>query len=189
MSTQENDMVQTKPTTLSARFDEREMELLKRAAEKRQWSLSQLIRCGAFEKAANIVNATGPIAGTARDLVREVVSHLLRPRVEDESNQPVGALLADTGWHVVPVSERQYQDLIVCIRTLGSELAAWFEEEAVRLKLPPALSSLIDPMSSNPRPIGSGNEPRRELGTVSSEVQRASKRKQPPGRRAEEKSQ
>jgi uncharacterized protein (DUF1778 family) len=146
------------PTTLSTRFDEQEMALLRQAAEKKQWSLSQLLRAGAYEKAVNIINAQSTAVYPVRRLLSEVLTQLIHPRLmlcddgddgdgfleEFDPDRHQGApahLLSSTS-----LGQGVAAQLAEAIRRLGAELAPMLLDECTRLVADQdSVGELIDP--------------------------------------------
>ncbi len=146
----------TASTTLSTRFDEQELALLRQATEKKQWSLSQLIRVGAYEKAVNIVNANSPAAYPVRRLLAEVVQQLFEAKVMVSDNYgPEGpcefepehfGVHPDCDVYATTLKVEDGLGLVEGMRKLGAELAPMFAEELRRVFFAgePA-GGLIDP--------------------------------------------
>ena len=132
----------TSTIPLSARFDQQEFEVLKRAAEKKQWSVAQLVRAGAYEKAVQIVNATGGARSGVETVVSRVVAQLQRPDYdcydltgetrdpETGEDIPFGDTEEYYKLRVVPraVSPEDFFRFVRVIRALGPELADLLEE-------------------------------------------------------------
>lgn len=153
---------QSDTTTVSTRFDESELRLLKDAAEKRRWSLAQFVRIAAKEKAANIVNSSGAAVVAVNQVLSAVVDQLISPNIHgldrentDSYGNPrivsVEEVSEATGdrfdVEVVGLDHQRFGEFVLVVRRLGSELAdllnaAW---EMSRGSDSYSLSALIDP--------------------------------------------
>jgi len=136
-------MADRKYTTMSARFNEREMEFLRLAAERRKWSLAQLICAGACEKALHILNATGDAISGATEIVSRVVRQLQSPSYEcyDTNNpdwdpitdqrRPIADPESGFGIEIVPdaLPDGDFHKFLLVVRALGPELAGLLQEE------------------------------------------------------------
>ncbi len=112
-------------TTLSTRFDEKEMEFLRKAAAARQWSLSQLIRIGAVEKAVHIANTKSAALPAVRRVLAAVTEHLLNTDgicMEDGEKAKVA-----------PLDKDVWAGFIRSLRSLGAELEPLLEAEHERI--------------------------------------------------------
>jgi len=149
-------------TPISTRFDKEELEILKQAADKKQWSIAQLVRVGAYEKAVNVLNSTGHLMPAVRSLLGEVIEQLLEPKVVHSRPHSVGAARMDfnTFGHdfcqsieyegslrLSALDEATLERFIKAIRGLGSELADLLSEEINRRGAsdPCLMSEMIDP--------------------------------------------
>jgi len=174
---------QSPETPLTARFSAKEHETLRSAAETKGWSLAQLIRIGAYEKAVNILNATGEASYAVREVIGRVVKQLIAPelecerfggemeplrvpRLDDEAIKELGGddtlgLGGVDGIAPTQLSPNDLEPLLLTMRALGAELAPMVEQEFVRLTLgdPSTLSKLIDPSTGNEQPLGDGQNP------------------------------
>jgi hypothetical protein len=122
-------------TTLSARFDEDQLAVLKRAAGLKQWRLAQLIQIGAWEKAVNILNASGPGSYPVRKLVDELLGRVYEPEIRvssgewpDESDCRLDEVSPDESLpasvlFVPPVRDSMIDELTRVMKSLGPELA------------------------------------------------------------------
>lgn len=141
-------------TTLSARFDEKELEVLKRAADLRQWSFAQLIRAGAYEKAVNIVNAATERSYPVRRLIARIIEQLIQPKLiaifndrgDEELSLDERSRLVElwnhaqgydfgSGWDdlgCTTLHRDHVEKLAVAIRALGSELGTIVVDELQR---------------------------------------------------------
>ncbi len=149
-------------TTLSARFDEREMVALRQAADAKQWSLSQLIRSGAYEKAVNVLNAQSPAVSAVRRLLCDVVQQLFEAKVmieELSERNAVPVELTKTVWtsdhdesecFATTLQREKGQQLIDAMRKLGAELAGLFADEMMRLRAFDVPDQLLDPALPSP---------------------------------------
>ncbi len=138
-------------TTLSTRFGEEELEVLKRAADAKGWSLSKLLRIGAYEKSVNVLNAS---LGDGRHYVRQILEEVVRqlflarfvgipcqaPSYEDgvfELSSEERKEVCIPSWKDNPgadvivseLSVKTFRELLLAIRSFGSELAPFLEEE------------------------------------------------------------
>jgi hypothetical protein len=73
----ERDLEEPKGTiSFSVRLTEKQRDLLSRAAEKRGWTLTSLLKNAALEKAVHILNTSAPnridFRGTAEEIARQV---------------------------------------------------------------------------------------------------------------------
>lgn len=143
-------------TTLSTRFDEQELALLRQAAKRKQWSLSQLIRVGAYEKAVNIVNANSPAAFSVRRLLAQVVTQLFNARVMVSAEGPwveepavfqpsMFNISDDVKVYATTLESGELDQLSQAIHGLGAELAPMLNEEFIRAFADRAVGKLIDP--------------------------------------------
>lgn len=144
-------------SSLSTRFDDKEMEVLKKAAEVKQWSVSQLIRAGAYEKAVNILNASGPGALSIRRLLGRVAEQLFDAHLQNFDYQadsyhrvPLERVFpghAELEWAVSSLDPKSAADLVDALRKLGGELSILLSEEFARVQSSDSLEvHLIDPL-------------------------------------------
>lgn len=74
--------------SFSVRLTDKQRELLSRAAEKRGWTITNLLKNAALEKAANILNTSAPnrvdYRGTAHAIADQVFSPRRARRLVDE---------------------------------------------------------------------------------------------------------
>ncbi|MBI5865163.1 MAG: hypothetical protein HZB38_11770 [Planctomycetes bacterium] len=147
--------------TLSARFDAAETLILRQAADLRQWSLSQLVRAGAYEKAVNIVNARGDGALAVRLILADVVRQFFYPTVwVTPFGQSVERRYGDDDQdgdsvRVEPLDDVSIKQFIDAIRKLGPELADMLLDEVKRACVPATTAKLIDPFPRVPTSLGS----------------------------------
>ena len=95
----------TSGATQGTRFNQRELDVIRKAADLRGWSLAQLLRVGAVEKAVHILNAAHPCASQVRRLLSEVARQLLMPQINqqfyagdyDRGSSEVPHLILDRG--------------------------------------------------------------------------------------------
>lgn len=164
-------------TPLSTRFTPAEMEILKKAAKEKEWSLSKLMRIGAYEKSVHILNVNGKNINPIRRVLADVVKQLFDAglhatdgdasldmvyHIEDEMlHQNVG---------IAPLGESTFINLIAAIQNVGEELAPVLAEERERFvtrKTPGGdlRSKLISPSISQadpePEPTSESNPPPR----------------------------
>lgn len=149
-------------TPISTRFDKDELGILRQAAEKKQWSLAQLVRVGAYEKAVNVINSTGHLVPAVRSLLGKVIEQLLEPKVVHKRPHSVAAARMDFNTFEVDfcqsikyegslglstLDEAALERLLRAIRGLGSELADLLSDEIARRKAsdPRLVSEMIDP--------------------------------------------
>jgi uncharacterized protein (DUF1778 family) len=66
--------------SFSVRLTEKQRDLLSRAAEKRGWSLSSLLKNAALEKAVHILNTSAPNRIDFRHTAEEIARQLFAPR-------------------------------------------------------------------------------------------------------------
>jgi len=145
-------------TTLSTRFDDAELAKLKDAADAKQWSLSQLIRVGAYEKAANILNARSPAAYPVRRLLERVVKQLIQPEVMIRDELGTESRISDIPEEILldpyctcyatKLKDEDVLELIGIFRKFGAELETIFEDELMRLTANSDNASLLDPAIS-----------------------------------------
>lgn len=140
-------------TTLSARFDAREVQRLEAAAQSKQWSVAQLIRAGAVEKSINMQNSIGRVRLAVDSFIAELLKQLLDPNVElfgsPEDVDEVSKHMEQCDVSADPdrFSESGVLSLIKIVRSLGSEFATILEE-AYQRKMHTAsatLADLVDP--------------------------------------------
>lgn len=142
-------------TTVSTRFDELELRLLREAAERRRWSLAQFVRVAAKEKAAHVLNSSGSALVGVHQVLRGIVHqfHDPEPLFLDEVGREVtledvecqtGPLFQFRG---SPIDHELFTDFILIIRRLGSELADLLEAsyDHARDNATFSLKALIDP--------------------------------------------
>lgn len=129
-------------TTLSARFNDSELEILRRAAEIRQWSLAQLIQLGAYEKAVNIINASGEHQLAIRSVLAEVAMQLVRPEIKaiDLTDSPVEVdvdtfLPPDVHVDASVLGEMEESAFVRAVAGLGSEIAPLLRDELARARI------------------------------------------------------
>ena len=82
--------------SFSLRLTEKQRDLLARAAEKRGWSLSSLLKNAGLEKAVHILNTSAPnkidFRGTAEEIARQVFTPRSGRTIDHEDdNMPVPA--------------------------------------------------------------------------------------------------
>lgn len=170
-------------TTLSTRFDDREMATLKQAADAKQWSLSRLIRAGAYEKAVNILNAQSMASYSVRRLLSELAEQLFNPKVMMSSGHPDDPgqefdpyLLGDrfppdVEIYSPPLNKETALKIVESMKKLGAELAPMFNEEIIRASAPnevfggwhglkdPSLQSADESQPAAPQPSKEGKNP------------------------------
>ena len=133
-----------------------ELAALRQAAELKKWSLSRLIRVGAYEKAVNILNSNRAAAHSVRRLLADLLSQLFEAKVLTSSvESPDSVDLFDPGTYGIPAETNVYAttadresvvQLVKAIRSLGAELAPMFTEELRRVSVEPETEfDLIDP--------------------------------------------
>ena len=89
--------------SFSVRLTEKQRDLLSRAAEKRGWSLSSLLKNAALEKAVHILNTSAPNRIDFRQTADEIARQLFAPRSgktfdrADDFN-PIPVELVDLEW-------------------------------------------------------------------------------------------
>ena len=143
-------------TTVTTRFNDAELATLKRAVSTKEWSLAQLVRAGAYEKAVNIVNASGSASHAVRRLLSSILSQLLDAKIEiwgtNSQGDDVILECVERLDEATPtnLSRDEVDRLITVIRRLGAELAPLLAEERDRLHSDDdsRLADLIDPNSS-----------------------------------------
>lgn len=154
---------QAESTTVSTRFDEQELPLLKQATGIKGWSLARLVRIGAYEKAANIVNAAGDSVQPVRALLGKVVHQLFSAQVrflgdsgselsEDDRDEVLDSF-SNVTCESESLSEATFKDFLKIVRSFGADLAPLLEDEFRRSQATKfdLLTGLIDPTSaSNP---------------------------------------
>ncbi|HRX85967.1 MAG TPA: hypothetical protein P5572_13190 [Phycisphaerae bacterium] len=154
-------------TTLTARFDQEELMMLRQAAEAKQWSLAQLIRVSVLEKSVNILNACGPAAHSVRRLLDRTVKQLFdaRPLMAYEGTSEFEP---DQEWQdqhsiwwmgATRLSRDDASKLASAMAKLGGELAPMLREEIDRILAPEATEKLLDPstvVSRSPEPQEEG---------------------------------
>lgn len=147
------------PTTLSTRFDAAEMDILRKAAELKGWSLSKLLRVGAYQKAAYILNSAGEAINPIRHLVSSVVGQLFNASLVSNSDlaheDMVYEEMSIQGIEISSISETTFLDFVTSIKALGDELAPILEEERLRLlaktsKIADLRTKLISPDTLRP---------------------------------------
>lgn len=137
--------------------------MLREAAEIRGWSVAQLIRIAAYEKAVQIVNSNSPAITAICNLVSELIKQLRKPRLLECSN---GVALAKGGGRLDPPMEfdqakydlgeklvfassldaAKIRQLVDAIRRLGSEITPVIERELDRFdSADKCVGTLIDP--------------------------------------------
>jgi uncharacterized protein (DUF1778 family) len=82
--------------SFSVRLTERQRDLLSRAAEKRGWSLSSLLKNAALEKAVHILNTSAPNRIDFRRTAEEIARQVFAPRsgtTLDRNGEPVPVLM------------------------------------------------------------------------------------------------
>jgi hypothetical protein len=177
-------------TTLSTRFDERELGLLRQAAEKKQWSLSQLIRVGAYEKAVNIVNANSPAAYPVRRLLAKVLTQLFEAKVMEldlchpyaEPRELVpsqyGNAFDETEVFASTLDKGALASLSIAIQSLGAELAPMLNEEFIRAFVDrDTVGNLIDPtIGASQTPDGPTKRPSDPSGDQGQKKSKAAKK-------------
>lgn len=150
-------------TTLSARFDESEIAKLREAAEARQWSLSQLIRAGAYEKAVNILNTRHIGVFGVQRLLERVAEQLFAPKVmvdpgvpgeptvefdNEMLNPEYFVYLGGVRVHANPLDFEVGRQLAEVMRKFGAELSVLFLKEMMRVTAADTKVELLDPHSS-----------------------------------------
>lgn len=145
------------PTTLSTRFDEIELSLLSEVARAKQWSLAQLIRVGAIQKAIHVKNLSGASRPAVDQFAANLLEHLLTPEVfylHDGQDISVEEAETEMQEHMPGLEARarrfadwQLENLIRIIRTIGADFATVLEDELRRrtATATSSLSSLLDP--------------------------------------------
>ena len=118
-STTEREVEEPKGTiSFSVRLTEKQRDLLSRAAEKRSWSLSSLLKNAALEKAVHILNTAAPSRVDFRGTAEEVARQIFTPRsglAVGSDGEPVAAVLyarieegiAERDPHAIEVSPSQ----------------------------------------------------------------------------------
>jgi len=175
-------------STQSARFDNRELDTLRKAAELKQWSLSQLIRVGAYEKAVHILNADSTAAYPIRRLLESMAKQLFEPEIiltDETSIGPDGEFtetvydeeiygrfgdnsLAPTSLHPDVADE-----LVKAILRLGSELGPMLSEEVLRIRSPHnSKEELLDPILPSQAPSSSPARSNRSSKKISNPKQK-----------------
>jgi len=149
-------------TTLSARFEEAEIAKLREAAEARQWSLSQLIRAGAYEKAVNILNTRHIGVFGVQRLLERVAEQLFAPKVMVDPGPPGEATvefdneMLNPGYFDFPEHVRVHANpfdfevgpqLADVMRKFGAELSTLFLKEVMRVTAADTKVELLDPHS------------------------------------------
>jgi len=149
-------------TPISTRFEKAELEILKRAADKKQWSIAQLVRVGAYEKAVNILNATGHLVPAVRSILGQVIDQLVEPKVVHTRPYSVGEARMDFNafehdfcqsidyegsLRLSSLDDAALERFLKAIRGLGSELADLLSDEINRRNAsdPHLVSEMIDP--------------------------------------------
>lgn len=94
-SVTERDLEEPRGTiSFSVRLTEKQRDLLSRAAEKRGWTLTTLLKNASLEKAVHILNTTAPnrvdFRGTAEEIARQVFTPRAG-RTVDADGEPVAA--------------------------------------------------------------------------------------------------
>lgn len=87
--------------SFSVRLTEKQRDLLARAAEKRGWSLSSLLKNAALEKAVHILNTSAPNRIDFRQTAEEIARQLFAPRsgqTLDGNREPVPVYLTSLEW-------------------------------------------------------------------------------------------
>ena len=87
--------------SFSVRLTEKQRDLLGRAAEKRGWSLSSLLKNAALEKAVHILNTSVPNRIDFRQTAEEIARQLFAPRsgqALDGAGEPVPVYLTSLEW-------------------------------------------------------------------------------------------
>jgi len=128
--------------TLSARFSEREVGSLRKAAELRKWSLSQLIHAGACEKALNIVNAGGESSSAIRVFCGVIAKQLLSPGIqlldpaygEPLPDKAVEEFLYEHDVKTDCLNEGDQALLVNVLAALGAEFAPILKQELDRAR-------------------------------------------------------
>jgi uncharacterized protein (DUF1778 family) len=115
--------------SFSVRLTDKQRDVLARAAEKRGWSLTSLLKNAALEKAVHILNTSAPnkidFRGTAQEIARQVFTPRSGRRIDhDDDNVPVRADVCES-------LEEAYKEQIAT----AIEVAPWQQ--------PPAFVSAI----------------------------------------------
>lgn len=127
------------PTTLSTRFTPAETEMLRKAAEAKGWSLSKLLRVGAYEKAVHILNLNGKNISSIRRVLADVVEQLFGAGLyATDGDASLGnvnhidneMLCLNVG--IAPLNDSTFVNLITAIQNVGEELAPVLVEEHQR---------------------------------------------------------
>jgi uncharacterized protein (DUF1778 family) len=97
MAASDRDADESKGTiSFSVRLTEKQRELLSRAAEKRGWTLTSLLKSAALEKAVHILNTSAPnridFRGTAQEIARQVFTPRVGRTIDGEGNPMPAAL-------------------------------------------------------------------------------------------------
>jgi uncharacterized protein (DUF1778 family) len=165
-STTELEVEESKGTiSFSVRLTKKERDHLSRAAEKRGWSLTSLLKSAALEKAVHILNTSAPsrvdFRGTAEEIARQVFTPR-SGRTIDGDGRPVPAEVfehleeayaEDTGnsfevspWHQPPEFLARMRD---AVRYGGTEFLDLIVQaaEAITTRNRPNLPDPIDPSS------------------------------------------
>ncbi len=151
--------------SFSVRLTEKQRDLLSRAAEKRGWSLTSLLKNAALEKAVHILNTSAPnrvdFRRTAEEIAHQVFAQRQGRRIDGDGN-PVSAELcqhldeayADRVENAVEVSPwHQPPEFLANIRDAarfgGTEFLDLIVQasEAITTRNRPNLPDPIDPSS------------------------------------------
>lgn len=157
-----------KSTTLSARFEPDELAMLRQAAEKKGWSVSQLLKNGAYEKAVSIINAHNPAVGEVRVVLGKMMKQLFDAEVwvkvdkrsgesfDTPFNESIYSLAiqpmedeVNVELYATKLPQATINKVIRAIRLLGAEIVPLLEEELMRATpAPTGLDTMIDPTES-----------------------------------------
>lgn len=141
-------------TTVGTRFSAGELELLQRAAALKQWSVAKLLRLGAIEKAAHIINASGDNSHPVRNVLSRVVQQLRSPMYRLFREGKEFSEAEYDHWYsghddlieMDTLTEQEVIELGELIRKVGAELAPMLAEECARADARHGgLRQLIDP--------------------------------------------
>jgi hypothetical protein len=131
-------------TTLSTRFNERELNVLRKAAEAKKWSLARLLRLGAIEKAVHILNAAKPEMLAVRDLLTKVARQLRVPQTEEPLFSGDGSGEGSGDGSGDGSGSGGADKLVMAIARLGAELAPMLTQELAALNVH-GFDNLMDP--------------------------------------------
>jgi uncharacterized protein (DUF1778 family) len=149
--------------SFSVRLTEKQRDLLSRAAEKRGWTLTNLLKNAALERAVHILNTSAPNRVDFRGAAEEIARQVFTPRsgrTIDRDGQPVPAEVYErleeaytdqtpnpvevSPWQVPPGFLEQIRD---AARYGGTEFLDLIiqESEAITTRSQPNLPDPIDP--------------------------------------------